>query len=84
MIVCRHRVGKCQGHSVEQADSVPSIHEPIEEGHELPHTVERQNMRDVLVRPHDHHAALFAFDAAHSEDITAAFQVGAKHLFVVA
>ena len=31
--------------------------------------VERENVRDELVRPHDHHAAPFAVDAAHAEDV---------------
>ena len=44
-------------------------HEAIEERRELRIAVERQNMRDVLVRPHDHHAAPFAIDAAHGEDV---------------
>ncbi len=46
--------------------------------------IERKNVRDVLVWPHDHHATPFAIDAAHGEDVIAVFQVGAEHFFVVA
>ena len=59
-------------------------HEPIKEPGELRIRIERQNMRDELVRPHDHHAAVLAIDAAHGEDVMSALQVGAEHLFVIA
>ncbi len=41
-------------------------------------------MRDILVRPHDHHAAVFTVDAAQGEDVVAVLQVGAEHLLIVA
>ena len=53
--------------------SVPSRHEAIEECRELLIPIERENMRDELVWSHDHHAAPFAIDAAHGEDVIAAF-----------
>jgi hypothetical protein len=62
---------------------VRSRHETIEEGRELLITIERKNVRDVLVRPHDHHATRFAIDAAHGEDVAAASQVGTEHFFIV-
>ena len=64
--------------------SVPSRHETIEECRELRMAIERKNVRDVLVWPHDHHATPFAIDAARGEDVIAAFQVGAERFFVVA
>src|SRR6188768_2839196 len=64
--------------------SLPSHHETIEECRELLIAIERKNVRDVLVGPHDHHAPPFAIDATHGEDVIAAFEVGAEHLFVVA
>ena len=39
-------------------------------------TIERQHVRDVLVRSHDDQRALLAIDAAHVEDVGAALQVG--------
>jgi hypothetical protein len=53
--------------------SVPSRHETIEECRELLIAIERKNMRDVLVWPHDHHAPFFAINATHGEDVVAAF-----------
>ena len=40
-------------------------------------------MRDVLIRPHDDHAANFSVDAAHGEDVVAAFEVRTKYLLIV-
>ena len=40
-------------------------------------------MRDVLVRSHDNHATPVSIDAPHVENVTAALQVRAEHLFVV-
>ena len=57
---------------------------PIEKCRELSMAIERKNMRDVLVRSHDDHAACVPIDAAHREDVVAALEVGAEHLFVVA
>ena len=62
----------------------PRDHEPIEIRRELRIAVERQNVRDELVRPHDHHAAPRAIDAAQGEDVLTAFVVGAEDLLVVA
>ncbi len=40
-------------------------------------------MRDVLVRSHDNHATPVSIDAPHVENVGAALEVGAEHLFVV-
>ena len=40
-------------------------------------------MRDVLVRSHDNHATPVSIDAPHVENVMAALQVRAEHLFVV-
>ena len=53
--------------------SLPSRHETIEECRELLIAIERKNVRDVLVWPHDHHATTFAIDPAHGENVVAAF-----------
>ena len=45
--------------------------------------VERENMRDVLVRPHDDHAPPRSIDAPHVENVVAVLQVGAEHLLIV-
>ena len=58
--------------------------EAVEKRSKLLKSIERENVRNVLVRPHDHHAPRLAIDAAHGEDVIAAFEVGAEHLFVVA
>ena len=59
-------------------------HEAIEERAELRMPVERQKMRNILIWPHDHHAAALAVDVTQTEDVTAAFQIGAEHFLVVA
>ena len=64
--------------------SVLSRHEAIEECRELLIAIQRKNVRDVLVWPHDHHAPPFAIDAAQGKDVIATFWVGAEHFFVVA
>ena len=46
--------------------------------------VERQDVRHVLVRPHNHHAPALAVNAAHIEDVAAALQVRTEHLLVIA
>src|SRR5262245_3369227 len=61
-----------------------SYHEAVEECRELCMPIERKNVRDELVRPHDHHASPFAIDAAHREDVLATLAIGAEHLLVVA
>jgi hypothetical protein len=53
--------------------SVPLRHETIEESRELLIAIERKNVRDILVWPHDHHTAPIAIDATHSKDVVAAF-----------
>src|SRR5262249_30162917 len=40
-------------------------------------------MRDVLIGPHDDHTADFTVNVAHGEDVVAAFDIGAKYLFVI-
>src|ERR1700692_2265922 len=64
--------------------SVIVHHESLEEGRKLPIGIERQDVGNMLVRSHDHHAAPVSIDTAHIENVVAAFQVGAKHLFVIA
>ena len=63
---------------------VRSRHEAIEESRKLLMAIERKNVRDILVRPRDHHATRFAINATHAEDVVAAFEIGAEHFFVVA
>ena len=46
--------------------------------------IERQHMRDILIRPHHDHAAFVPIDAADRKDVVTALEVGAEHLFVVA
>src|SRR5437868_4156696 len=58
-------------------------HEPIEVCRKRRMAIERENMRDILVRPHHDHAAV-PFDAAHRKDVVTALEIGAEHLFVVA
>ena len=41
-------------------------------------------MRDVLVRPHDNHAAFVSINAPHVENIMAALKVRTEYFFVVA
>src|ERR1700761_4637247 len=45
--------------------------------------IERQDVRDELVGPHDDQAAALAIDPAHVEDVAARLSVGAEHLLVV-
>ena len=59
-------------------------HKPIEERREFGMPIERENVRDELVRPHDHDAAAFAIDAARSKDVIAALHIRAEDLLVVA
>ncbi len=48
--------------------SVRPHHEPVKERCELPDAIQRENMRDILIGPHDHHAAVFGIDATQGED----------------
>src|SRR5207248_10760034 len=64
--------------------STRSQHEPIEICRQRRMAIERENMRDILVRPHHDHAAGFPFDAAHRKNVVTALEVGAEHLFVIA
>src|SRR5262245_34627444 len=60
-----------------------SQHEPVEIGRKRRMAIERHHMRDVLIRPHHHHAALVPIDAAHRKDVLTAPYIRAEHLFVV-
>ena len=51
------------------AASLPSRHETIEECRKRRMAIERNNVGDVLVWPHHHHAAAFTIDAAQGEDV---------------
>src|SRR5438445_9253200 len=64
--------------------SALSRHEAIEECRERLIAIERKHVRDVLVWPHNHHAASLAIDAAHGEDVVAAPHVGTEDFFVIA
>src|SRR5271163_1283514 len=59
-------------------------HESVEERGELGIVVERKNMGDILVRPHDDRAPTRSIDAPQIENIGAALQVRAEHLLIVA
>jgi hypothetical protein len=59
-------------------------HEAVEIGREFGMTIERQHMRDILIRPHHDHAAFAPIDAAHRKDVAAALEIRAEHLLVVA
>ena len=48
-------------------------HEPVEERRKLGMAVERQDVRDELVRPHDDEASVLPVDLAHVEDIVCRF-----------
>ena len=54
-----------------------------EEGRQLLIGVKRQNMSDILVRAHKHHAALLTVDPAHVKDVFPGFALGAEQLFIV-
>ena len=69
---------------VPSARSIPLQHETSEEGRKVRIGIERENMRDILVGPHNDHAAAFPIDATHAEDVAATFQVRAEHFLVVA
>jgi len=53
-------------------NSAHSHHETIEEPRKLLKTIQREHMRDILIGPDDHHAAVFAIDATQGEDVVAA------------
>ena len=66
------------------ADLAPTIEqESAEEGGEFVVRVQRQHVRDVLVRTDDDHRTLRAVDAAQIEDVGAVLEVGAIGLLVV-
>ena len=69
--------------SRRRKNSIPLHHKAIEECCELGICIERENMRDVLVRSHDNHATPVSIDAPHVENVMAALQVRAEHLFAV-
>src|SRR4051794_1435949 len=62
---------------------IPSYHKAIKECGELGMRIERENVRDVLVRPHDNHAAPVTIDSPHVENVMAALQVRTEHFFIV-
>src|SRR6516164_5594509 len=45
--------------------------------------MQRKDMRDVLIRPHDDYAPCLPVDAAHCKDVVTALDVGAEHLLVI-
>jgi hypothetical protein len=59
-------------------------HKAIEEGGKISKSVERKNMRNVLVWSHDNDTALEPINAAYIENVVSVFQVRAEHLLVVA
>src|SRR5438876_9795861 len=75
---------KCSVTEIAALRSVQLQHEAIEERRELRMAVERENMRDILIRPNHDHAARFSIDAAQREDVVIACEIGAEHLFVIA
>ena len=46
-------------------------------------SVEGQDMADILIGPHDDHAAAVSIHAAHRVNVAAASKVGAEDLFVI-
>ncbi|HJZ16249.1 MAG TPA: hypothetical protein VJ251_12435, partial [Stellaceae bacterium] len=59
--------------NVPQPGAAPSpAHKAIEECCEFGTCIERENMRDVLVRSHDNHATPVSIDAPHVENVMAA------------
>ena len=58
-------------------------HEAIEERRELSVSIEREQVRHILIRPHHDHASHLAIDATHGEDVVTALQIRAEHLFIV-
>src|SRR5947209_7058792 len=72
----RVRVGRIGASAVQ--------HETIEESGELVASVEREDMRDILIGTDHNHAAPHPIDAPQVENVVSAFQVGAEHLLVVA
>ena len=48
-------------------------HEPTKECRELHIAIQRENVRDVLVRTHDNHATSVSIYATHCEDVRAVF-----------
>src|SRR5882724_11362253 len=59
-------------------------HEAVEIRRELLVSIERrQDLRYVLIRPHDDHAPRLPINAAHGKDVVAALDVGAEHLLVI-
>src|SRR5690606_29929325 len=58
-------------------------HETVEERGKLAMARQRQDLRDILVRPHDDDAAILAVDATQIEDVMPIFAIGAENLFVV-
>lgn len=53
-------------------------HEAVKIGREFRVRVEREHMADILVGSHNDDAALGTVDAAHIENVVAAFHIGQK------
>ena len=66
-----------------QASLVTVEQKPLEEGGELVVRIERQHVRDVLVRTNDDHRPRLAVDAAQIEDVGAVLEIGRERLLVV-
>jgi hypothetical protein len=64
-------------------ESVAVEHEPFEEGREFGVRVEREHVRNVLVRTDDDHCAPLAVDTAQVEDVETALEVRRVGLLVV-
>ena len=58
-------------------------HEPFKKTLELGIFIKRQDMGDILVRPHDHDAAVSPIDASRIKNVRAALQVRAENLLIV-
>jgi len=58
-------------------------HEAVEKCCKLFISVEREDMRDILIRPHDDQAPCLPIDVAHCKDVVATFSVDAEYLVVI-
>ena len=57
--------------------------ELAEERHEFAVGIQRQHVRNVLIRTHNDQCAVFTVDAAEVKNIRAVLQIGAEGFFVV-
>ena len=62
----------------------PSSHETIKKRGQRFIAIQWKNDRNVLIWPHDHHAAALTIDAAHVEYVVACLRIGAEYFFVIA